>query len=85
MFLSLANHSSVVPTMLRPVATDPRLTQTAVGAMAVPEIIFGGGTLSKAYNSNEFLQSEMPFRTLRLAMRSAHFFSSYKYTRSLYS
>jgi D-arabinose 1-dehydrogenase len=37
--------------------------------MAVPEIVFGGATMSKIYNTGNWLASDIPFRTLRLALR----------------
>ena len=39
--------------------------------MAVPEIVFGAATLSVLYNSGHWLASDIPYRTLRLALRCA--------------
>ncbi|KAG8829180.1 hypothetical protein FRC18_009479 [Serendipita sp. 400] len=43
---------------------------TSVGSMAVPEIVFGAATLSAdVYNTGDWLESDQPLRTLRLALR----------------
>ncbi|KAG8750468.1 hypothetical protein FRC14_000465 [Serendipita sp. 396] len=40
--------------------------------MAVPEIVFGAATLSAdVYNTGDWLESDQPLRTLRLALRHA--------------
>lgn len=48
-----------------------RQAKTSIGTMAVPEIVFGGATMSQIYNSGSWLTSDTPYRTLRLALRYA--------------
>lgn len=44
-------------------------TQTEIGAMPVSEIVFGGGPISSIYGSESVLHTDMPLRTVRLALR----------------
>jgi D-arabinose 1-dehydrogenase len=37
--------------------------------MAFPEIILGGGSISAQYNTDVHLNSDIPLRTVRLALR----------------
>jgi D-arabinose 1-dehydrogenase len=41
--------------------------------MAVPEVILGGASISAQYNSDVHLNSDMPLRTVRLALRCVPF------------
>ena len=55
----------------RLIATFQGLTtrQGIVGSMGIPEIILGGASISAQYNSDNHLNSDMPLRTVRLALR----------------
>jgi len=44
--------------------------KTSVGALNIPEIVFGAATLSELYNPLVWLSSDAPYRTVRLALRS---------------
>jgi hypothetical protein len=39
--------------------------------MAIPEIVFGGGSFGVHFSQRDWLDSDVPFRTLRLALRLA--------------
>ncbi|EIN10333.1 Aldo/keto reductase [Punctularia strigosozonata HHB-11173 SS5] len=40
-----------------------------VGALQLPELIFGAAPLNSSYNKEEYLESDVPLRTVRLALR----------------
>ncbi|KAF5333742.1 hypothetical protein D9611_002359 [Ephemerocybe angulata] len=40
-----------------------------VGPLELPAIVYGAGTFSNQYNSDEHLSSDIPLRTVRLALR----------------
>ncbi|EPQ59501.1 Aldo/keto reductase [Gloeophyllum trabeum ATCC 11539] len=40
-----------------------------LGPLGSPELVFGAATFSYHYNTDEFLTSDIPFRTVRLALR----------------
>lgn len=46
-----------------------RVQDILEGSLQLPAIIFGAGTFSNQYNTDEHLTSDVPFRTVRLAFR----------------
>ncbi|RPD62043.1 Aldo/keto reductase [Lentinus tigrinus ALCF2SS1-7] len=42
---------------------------TSIGPLALPDIVFGAATFSNNYNSDDLLASDVPVRTVRLALR----------------
>lgn len=40
--------------------------------MSLPPIIYGAGTFSNQYNTDDHLASTIPLRTVRLALRYLH-------------
>lgn len=68
----MAEISYSLPDRIQDSAEDkpvPGKTLSTVGTMAVPDIVFGAATLSTLYNTAEWLASDVPYRTLRLALR----------------
>jgi D-arabinose 1-dehydrogenase len=57
---------------------NPTLPTTLgdVGHLRLSKIIFGAGTFANQYNPDDVLESTMPFRTVRLALRCVPFLSS---------
>ncbi|KZT55334.1 Aldo/keto reductase [Calocera cornea HHB12733] len=48
---------------------QPGLQLSTVGALEFPQLVFGAATLSTIYNTEGLLQSDIPLRTVRLALR----------------
>jgi len=48
---------------------DHHCAQGVVGSMALPEIVLGGASISAHYNTDVHLNSGIPLRTVRLALR----------------
>ncbi|KAH6915285.1 Aldo/keto reductase [Coprinopsis sp. MPI-PUGE-AT-0042] len=46
-----------------------RALETLPGPLELPEIVYGAGSFSNSYNTDDHLQSEIPVRTIRLALR----------------
>lgn len=64
--------SYTLPTYIREEIQDfpqPGLQLGNVGALAFPQLVFGAATLSTIYNTEGLLQSDIPLRTVRLALR----------------
>lgn len=47
----------------------PGLPLSKIGALGLPEIVFGAATFHTAYNSADHISSTTPLRTVRLALR----------------
>lgn len=58
----------LAPDLIFMLLTSP---QTEIGPLALPEIVFGAATFSGQYNSEATIASDVPVRTVRLALRYA--------------
>ncbi|EJU06462.1 Aldo/keto reductase [Dacryopinax primogenitus] len=64
--------SYTFPTYIREEVNDfpqPGLQLGNIGPLAFPQLVFGAATLSTIYNTEGLLQSDIPVRTVRLALR----------------
>ena len=54
---------------LRNASRQPHLKERGGGPLELPVIIYGAGSFSNQYNTDDHLSSDIPLRTVRLALR----------------